>query len=60
VSTVDDYHACFQMLLNHGVHEGKRILPRPAVELMTTNRLTPEQAAARTALARDHVHISFG
>jgi CubicO group peptidase (beta-lactamase class C family) len=60
VSTVDDYHAYFRMLLNHGVHEGKRILSRPAVELMTTNRLTPEQAAARTALARDNVHISFG
>jgi CubicO group peptidase (beta-lactamase class C family) len=60
VSTVDDYHAYFRMLLNHGVHEGERILSRPAVELMTTNRLTPEQTAARTALARDNVHISFG
>ncbi|BCJ38568.1 hypothetical protein Athai_60710 [Actinocatenispora thailandica] len=27
---------------------------------MTTNRLTPEQNAARTALARDNVHLSFG
>jgi CubicO group peptidase (beta-lactamase class C family) len=60
VSTVDDYHAYFRMLLNHGVHEGERILSRPAVELMTTNRLTPEQTVARTALARDNVHISFG
>jgi len=48
------------MLLNHGVHDGERILSRPAVELMTTNRLTPEQTAARTALARDNVHVSFG
>ena len=60
VSTVDDYHAYFRMLLNHGVHQGERILSRPAVELMTTNRLTPEQTAARTTLARDNVHISFG
>ncbi|MFI9359536.1 serine hydrolase domain-containing protein [Kitasatospora sp. NPDC053057] len=59
-STVDDYHAYFRMLLNRGVHGGERILSRPAVELMTTNRLTPEQTAARTALARDNVHLSYG
>ncbi|GAA2670711.1 serine hydrolase [Nonomuraea recticatena] len=60
VSTADDYHAYFQMLLNGGTHQGKRILSRPAVELMTTNRLSPEQNAARTALAVNNVHISFG
>ncbi|SHN31565.1 Beta-lactamase [Streptomyces yunnanensis] len=60
VSTVDDYHTYLRMLLNHGTHEGERILPQPAVELMTTNRLTPEQKAARTALARDNEHLSFG
>ncbi|MEV4296645.1 serine hydrolase domain-containing protein [Microbispora rosea] len=60
VSTVDDYHAYFRMLLNGGTHQGKRILSRPAVELMTTNRLTPEQNAARTAMAVDNVHISHG
>ncbi|OLZ65645.1 MULTISPECIES: serine hydrolase domain-containing protein [Streptomyces] len=60
VSTVDDYHAYFRMLLNHGTHAGQRILSRPAVELMTTNRLTPEQEAARSALARGAVHVSFG
>ncbi|MET8561016.1 serine hydrolase domain-containing protein [Streptomyces flaveolus] len=59
-STVDDYHAYFRMLLNGGMHGTERILSRAAVELMTTNRLTPEQQAARTALARDNVHISFG
>lgn len=59
-STADDYHAYFRMLLNHGVHQGERILSKPAVELMTTNRLTAEQQVAREALARDNVHISFG
>ncbi|MDX2973800.1 serine hydrolase domain-containing protein [Kribbella solani] len=59
-STADDYHAYFRMLLNHGMHDGKRILSRPAVELMTSNSLTAEQLAAREALARDNVHISFG
>jgi CubicO group peptidase (beta-lactamase class C family) len=59
-STVDDYHAYFRMLLNHGMHGSERILSRPAVELMTTNRLTPEQLAAREAWARDVVHLSHG
>ncbi|NEB78753.1 beta-lactamase family protein [Streptomyces sp. SID14478] len=59
-STADDYHAYFRMLLNGGLHGGERILSRAAVELMTTNRLRPEQLAARTAQAVDNVHISFG
>jgi CubicO group peptidase (beta-lactamase class C family) len=59
-STADDYHAYFQMLLNGGTHRGERILSRPAVELMTTNRLTPEQNAARNAMALNNVHISHG
>ncbi len=59
-STADDYHAYFRMLLNQGMHGTERILSRPAVQLMTTNRLTPEQQAARTAMARDSVHVSFG
>jgi CubicO group peptidase (beta-lactamase class C family) len=60
VSTVDDYYAYFRMLLAGGIHAGERILSRPAVELMTTNRLTPDQLADRTAMARDNVHVSFG
>ncbi|WP_426445383.1 serine hydrolase domain-containing protein [Paenibacillus sp. S-38] len=59
-STVDDYHAYFQMLLNHGMHGRERILSRPAVQLMTTSRLTPEQQAARHAMASSNVHVSFG
>ncbi|MFD8569986.1 serine hydrolase domain-containing protein [Streptomyces sp. NPDC059639] len=59
-STADDYHAYFKMLLDGGLHDGERILSRPAVELMTTNRLTPEQQAARQELALNNVHISFG
>ncbi|MGY0234443.1 serine hydrolase domain-containing protein [Longispora urticae] len=60
VSTVDDYHAYFRMLLNHGTHDGERILSRAAVELMTTNCLTPEEQTVRSNLARNAVHISFG
>ncbi|MFI6316370.1 serine hydrolase domain-containing protein [Nonomuraea sp. NPDC050556] len=60
VSTADDYNAYFQMLLNDGTHNGRRILSRPAVQLMTTNRLTPEQQAARHAMAVNNVHLSYG
>jgi CubicO group peptidase (beta-lactamase class C family) len=59
-STVDDYHAYFRMLLNHGMHGSERILSRPAVQLMTTNCLTPEQKAARDTMVRNNTHISFG
>ncbi|WP_039939326.1 serine hydrolase domain-containing protein [Streptomyces himastatinicus] len=59
-STVDDYHAYFRMLLNHGTHGTQRVLSRPAVELMTTNRLRPETLAAREAWARDVVHLAHG
>ncbi|MCH5585196.1 beta-lactamase family protein [Shimazuella sp. AN120528] len=60
LTTVDDYHAYLQMLLNHGMYGNKRILSQPAVQLMTTNRLTPEQLASREELARNNVHLSFG
>ncbi|WP_285904626.1 serine hydrolase [Paractinoplanes hotanensis] len=59
-STVDDYHHYFRMLLNHGMHGTQRILSRRAVELMTTNRLTPEQLAAREAWGRNAVHLAYG
>ncbi|MBC9719142.1 beta-lactamase family protein [Streptomyces sp. TRM66268-LWL] len=59
-STADDYHAYFRMLLNGGVHEGERILSRQAVRLMTSNQLDAAQTAARTKLAKDNVHISYG
>jgi CubicO group peptidase (beta-lactamase class C family) len=42
------------------VHGSERILSRAAVELMTTNRLSSEQQAARHAMATSNVHVSFG
>jgi CubicO group peptidase (beta-lactamase class C family) len=45
VSTIDDYLAFGQMMLNLGKHGGERILSRPAVETMTTDHLTAEQKA---------------
>ena len=46
VSTIDDYLAFGQMMLNQGKHGNKRLLSRPSVETMTTDQLTPEQKAA--------------
>jgi CubicO group peptidase (beta-lactamase class C family) len=45
VSTIDDYLAFGQMMLNMGKHGGERILSRPTVETMTMDHLTPEQKA---------------
>ncbi|WP_420038133.1 serine hydrolase domain-containing protein (plasmid) [Streptomyces sp. cg28] len=60
VSTVDDYHAFFRMLLDHGSLGGERILSRAAVEMMTTNRLTPAHLAARDAMFAKVAHVSSG
>jgi CubicO group peptidase (beta-lactamase class C family) len=43
VSTVDDYHAFYRMLLNGGRHGRERILARPTVELMMSDQLTAAQ-----------------
>jgi CubicO group peptidase (beta-lactamase class C family) len=45
VSTIDDYLAFGQMMLNKGKLGSERILSRPSVETMTTDQLTPEQKA---------------
>ncbi|MEV8634043.1 serine hydrolase domain-containing protein [Streptosporangium sp. NPDC051023] len=45
LSTVDDYLAFSRLLLNRGVHEGRRLLSERSVELMTADHLTPEQRA---------------
>ncbi len=46
VSTVDDYLAFGQMMLNGGKLGKERILSRPTVQAMTTDQLTAEQKAA--------------
>ncbi|HEX6122184.1 MAG TPA: serine hydrolase domain-containing protein, partial [Ktedonobacterales bacterium] len=45
VSTIDDYLAFGQMLLNRGRNGNGRLLSRLAVEAMTTDQLTPQQKA---------------
>ncbi len=46
VSTVDDFLVFGRMLLNKGRHGTERILSRPSVDTITTDQLTPAQAAA--------------
>lgn len=43
VSTIDDYLAFGQMMLNKGKLGNTRVLSRPSVETMTIDQLTPEQ-----------------
>lgn len=45
LSTLDDYLQFARMLLNHGMHDGKRLLSEQSVQRMTRNHLTPEQIA---------------
>ena len=46
VSTVDEFSTFARMLLDRGVHGGTRLLSEKSVDLMTSNRLTPEQVAS--------------
>ena len=50
VSTLDDYLAFGQMMLNQGRHGSERLLSRPSVEAMTTDQLTPAQKAVSSLL----------
>ncbi|HEY8284573.1 MAG TPA: serine hydrolase, partial [Chloroflexota bacterium] len=45
VSTLDDYFAFSRMMLNKGRHGRQHILSRAAVELMTSDHLTPANRA---------------
>ena len=45
VSTADDYLAFARMMLNGGVHQGRRILSAASVAAMMTDQITPAQKA---------------
>ncbi|HEX4052274.1 MAG TPA: serine hydrolase domain-containing protein [Steroidobacteraceae bacterium] len=49
VSTLDDYHAFAQMMLQHGRLGDVRILARPTVQAMVTDQLSAEQKSRSTA-----------
>jgi CubicO group peptidase (beta-lactamase class C family) len=60
VSTIDDYLAFGQMLLNYGKHGSERILSRLSVETMTTDQLTPEQKAVSGLFPGDFDSLGWG
>jgi CubicO group peptidase (beta-lactamase class C family) len=60
VSTVDDYLAFGQMMLNKGIHGSERILSRPAVEAMTTDQLTSAQKAGAADFLGENRGWGFG
>ncbi|MGI8856046.1 MAG: serine hydrolase domain-containing protein [Thermomicrobiales bacterium] len=60
VSTVDDYLAFSQMLLNKGTYGSERILSRPSVEAMTTDQLTAAQRAATGMFLGENRGWGFG
>jgi CubicO group peptidase (beta-lactamase class C family) len=60
ISTIDDYLAFGQMMLNKGKYGRERILSRPSVELMTTDHLTTEQKAEASWLLGDNRGWGFG
>lgn len=54
LSTLDDYLVFARLLLDKGVHRGRRLLSEASVEAMTTNHLTPEQIAGGGILLGGH------
>lgn len=60
VSTIDDYFAFCRMLLNKGRHGREQVLSRAAVELMTSDQLTPEQRSDAEIFFGTHSSWGFG
>ena len=60
VSTIDDYFAFSRMMLNKGRYGREQILSRASVELMTSDRLTPEQRAGSELFFGTHSSWGFG
>jgi CubicO group peptidase (beta-lactamase class C family) len=60
VSTIDDFLAFGQMMLNKGKYGSERILSRLSVETMTTDQLTPEQKAVSGLVPGDFDSLGWG
>jgi CubicO group peptidase (beta-lactamase class C family) len=60
VSTVDDYLAFGEMMLNRGTRGGRRLLSRLSVEAMTTDQITPAQRGASDYLPGAGAGWGFG
>jgi CubicO group peptidase (beta-lactamase class C family) len=60
VSTVDDYFAFGQMLLDDGRHHGQQILSEASVRAMTTDHLSPDQRTGGAPILGDGMGYGFG
>ena len=60
VSTIDDYFAFSRMMLNKGRQGREQILSRAAVELMTSDQVTPEQRAGSEIFFGTYSSWGFG
>jgi CubicO group peptidase (beta-lactamase class C family) len=60
VSTIDDHFAFSRMMLKKGRHGRGQVLSRAAVELMTSDQLTPEQRAGSEIFFGAHSSWGFG
>ncbi|MCU1236659.1 MAG: beta-lactamase [Candidatus Solibacter sp.] len=60
VSTIDDYFAFCRMMLNKGRHGREQIVSRAAVELMTSDQLTPDQRAGSELFFGTHSSWGLG
>ncbi len=60
LSTLDDYFAFSRMMLNKGRHGREQILSRAAVELMTSDQVSPEQRAGAELFFHEHSSWGFG
>ena len=60
VSTIDDYFAFSRMMLHKGRHGREQVLSRAAVELMTSDQLTPEQRAGAAVFFGAYRSWGFG
>jgi CubicO group peptidase (beta-lactamase class C family) len=60
VSTVDDYHRFYRLLLAGGRHEGKPLLRPANVEAMTRDQLTPDQRAGNRLFFGETNSWGFG
>jgi CubicO group peptidase (beta-lactamase class C family) len=60
VATIDDYFAFSRMMLAKGRHGREQILSRAAVELMTSDQLTPAQRVGNEIFFGTHRSWGFG
>ena len=60
LGTVDDYFTFLRMLLEKGRHDGRQILARATVELMTSDQVPPEQRRGQEMFFGGHSSWGFG